>query len=177
MLPEHWFFPLEPGVRDVEKPAGILSVRVLGASQVSRGILLELWVGARQSSRAMPCLHTRTKASKLSQAWAGTMQFKHPGQQGSSDSQIAPPQRRKTNVPRPRKPALSARSLRQIPKSGLVGSPRPMLELFLRASQRRQTCVERAGRAASWGEPRFEFPVSVPGKRPLMDVAVLLSSC
>lgn len=35
MLPEHWFCPLDPEVADVERPAGVLSVRVLGASQVT----------------------------------------------------------------------------------------------------------------------------------------------
>ena len=37
VLPEHWFFPLEPGVPDVERPAGVLTVQVLGASQVIPG--------------------------------------------------------------------------------------------------------------------------------------------
>ncbi|KAL4433978.1 hypothetical protein ABPG75_000419 [Micractinium tetrahymenae] len=82
VLPEHWFLPLDPEAKDVERPAGVLSVRVLGASQ--------------------------------------------------------------------------------IPKPGMLGSCRPMLELFLRATQRRQTCVAPSGREASWGSPRFEFPVSVP---------------
>ncbi|EFN51193.1 hypothetical protein CHLNCDRAFT_141362 [Chlorella variabilis] len=82
VLPEHYFLPIDPGVRDVERPAGVLAVRVLGAENV--------------------------------------------------------------------------------PKPGLLASARPMLELFVRDSQRRQTCVAPVGSSPTWGKPRFEFPVSVP---------------
>ena len=34
VLPEHYFYPLDAGVADVERPAGVLSVRVVGAEQV-----------------------------------------------------------------------------------------------------------------------------------------------
>ena len=37
VLPEHYFLPIDPGVRDVERPAGVLAVRVLGAENVSGG--------------------------------------------------------------------------------------------------------------------------------------------
>ena len=50
-----------------------------------------------------------------------------------------------------------------MPKPGLLGCARPMLELFLRDSQRRQAHVARLeGGRAAWGA-RFEFPVSLPG--------------
>ena len=35
VLPDHAVFPLEPGAPDLERPAGILAVRVLGAEHVS----------------------------------------------------------------------------------------------------------------------------------------------
>lgn len=58
-----------------------------------------------------------------------------------------------------------ATTLPQVPRPGLLGSARPMLELFVRDSQRRQTHVAQlAGGRASWGS-RFEFPVSLPGGR------------
>ncbi|PSC71787.1 DNA polymerase kappa [Micractinium conductrix] len=83
VLPDHAVFPLEPGAPDLERPAGILAVRVLGAEHVPR-------------------------------------------------------------------PGL------------LSGAPRPMLELFLRDAQRRQTAAAPAGAATDWGRPCFELPVSLP---------------
>ncbi len=53
--------------------------------------------------------------------------------------------------------------LPQVPNPGLLGSARPLLELFVRDSQRRRTHVAQlVGSSAAWGS-RFEFPVSLPG--------------
>ena len=35
VLPEHFFFPLDPDIKDVERPVGVLAVRVVRADDVS----------------------------------------------------------------------------------------------------------------------------------------------
>ena len=139
VLPEHFFFPLDPEVGDVERPVGVLAVRVVRADNVRR-----------EGRRWLLC--------GVDAACAAVARSCHPCQtrslQGVHCKVQLPPQ---TTSPRPLSTALS-----QVPKPGLLGSARPLLELFVRDSQRRQTHVAQlAGSSAAWGS-RFEFPVSLP---------------
>jgi hypothetical protein len=36
VLPEHIFFPIDPSVEDVERPAGVLAVHLIGADHVPK---------------------------------------------------------------------------------------------------------------------------------------------
>ena len=141
VLPEHFFFPLDPEIGDVERPVGVLAVRVVRADNVRR----EGW-------RWLLCWLDAACAADARSCW--TRQNRSLQQRTHCKVQLLP----RTTSPQPLGTTLS-----QVPKPGLLGSARPLLELFVRDSQRRQTHVAQlAGSSAAWGS-RFEFPVSLPG--------------
>lgn len=138
VLPEHLFFPLEPGIEDVERPVGVLAVTVMQADDVS--------ASCRRRRRC--CCAAATMSSLLPAGVPGAACAPYPAARCCLQGRLL---------------SLVYATRLQVPKPGLLGAARPMLELFVRDSQRRQTHVAPlAGGAAAWGS-RFEFPVSLPG--------------
>ena len=52
VVPEHYFLPLAVGVKDIDRPVGLLQLHIIGAKKVPK---MDLW-GEERKRKAPACL-------------------------------------------------------------------------------------------------------------------------